>query len=226
MRFAELDEWGLRDSVLHRRDARAKIIAGLLVLAAASRGALLFPALAVAIALGLARLPLGPVLVRGAVVLPFSFSFAFASIVAGRPELALYMLLRSYLSAVCVVVLLGCTPLPAILEALGRMGAPPLLLETIQFVHRYLSLIGEQSKRMAVAASARGARRSTAAVAGCIGVLFARSYDRAEAIHRAMLARGYAGSLMPRAISAFTIADGALLLASSAVLAAALLWKP
>jgi cobalt/nickel transport system permease protein len=224
LRFAELDEWGIRDSVLHRRDPRAKILAVLLVLIAASRGNLVFPAIAAAIALALTRLPIIPVLLRGAVVLPFSLSFALASLLSGSGEVAALVLLRSYLSAVCVVILLGCTPLPAILDGLRRMGSPPLLLEVIQFVYRYLSLIADQSKRMAVAASARGARRSIAAVAGSIGVLFARSYDRAEAVNRAMLARGYAGSLMPRAALVFTTSDVLTLLAATGVLFASLLW--
>jgi cobalt/nickel transport system permease protein len=223
LRFAELEEWGIRDSVLHRRDPRAKIVAVLLVLIAASRGALVFPAIAAAVALSLARLPVLPVLLRGAVVLPFSLSFAIATLISGRPEIAAYILLRSYLSAVCVVILLGCTPLPAILDGLRRMGAPPLLLDVIQFVYRYLLLIGEQSKRMAVAASARGARRSIAAVAGSIGVLFARSYDRADAVHRAMLARGYAGSLMPRAPLIFNGYDALTVFAGGAVLVGSLL---
>jgi cobalt/nickel transport system permease protein len=222
LRFAELEDWGLRDSVLHRRDTRAKILAALMILVATSRGSLAFPALAVASAITLARLPVAPVLLRGAVVLPFSLSFAIASVFSGHLELAAYVLLRSYLSAVCVVVLLGCTPLPSILDGMGRMGAPPLLLEVIQFVYRYLSLIGDQSKRMAVAATARGARRSFAAVAGSIGVLFARSYDRAEAINRAMLARGYAGSLTPPAARAFDTADALLLFVSFVILIASL----
>ena len=224
MRFAELDEWGIRDSSLHRRDPRAKILALILVLIAAGRGSLLFPAIAAAGALALARLPAIAVLLRGAVVLPFSLSFALASILSGRPEVAAYVLLRSYLSAVCVVIFLGCTPLPSVLDGLRRMGAPPLLLEVIQFVYRYLTLIGEQSKRMAVAASARGARRSIAAVAGSIGVLFARSYDRAEAVNRAMLARGYTGSLNPKAAFVFTVYDAFTLLAGAGVLTASLVW--
>jgi cobalt/nickel transport system permease protein len=226
LRFAELDEWGLRDSVLHRRDPRAKIVALLLVLIAVSRGSLIFPAAAVVTAIVLARLPMLGVLLRATVVLPFSLSFALASLLSGKPQVAAYVLLRSYLSAACVVTFLGCTPLPASLDGLRRMGAPSLLLEVIQFVYRYLTLIAEQSKRMSIAASARGARRSIAAVAGSIGVLFARSYDRAEAVNRAMLARGYTGTLTPRAPHAFKIEDALTLLAGAAVLAASVLWRP
>ena len=211
MRFADLDEWSLRDSVLHRRDARAKIGAMLVLLIAIGRGNILYPAACVTLALLLARLPVPALLLRASVVLPFSLSFAIASVVSDRPEAAMWATVRSYLSAVCVLVLIGSTSLPAILEGLRRLGAPLFLLEVIQFVYRYLFLVAEQGRRMAIAATARGARRSFSAVSNSVGVLFARSYDRADAIHRAMLARGYDGWLPTRATNQFAMGDALML---------------
>ena len=101
--------------------------------------------------------------------------------------------------------------LPSLKDS-GGLERPAVLLEVIQFVHRYLFLLAEQTQRMATAARARGARRSFAAVAGSVGVLFARSYDRAEAIHRSMLARGYTGSLPSRERLRFGAADLCLVL--------------
>jgi cobalt/nickel transport system permease protein len=97
-----------------------------------------------------------------------------------------------------------------------------MLIEVDQFIYRYLLLIGEQARRMAMAAKARGAKRSFSAVAGAIGVLFARSYDRAEAVHRAMLARGYKG-LLPSRASRFEFGD--LLLVAIPVLAMLSRWR-
>jgi cobalt/nickel transport system permease protein len=224
LRFAELDEWGLRNSVLHRRDSRAKIIAILLLLFAVGRGSLLLPLVALAVALAAARLPIGAVLLRGCVVLPFSLSFVIAGVIAGEHERVGHALMRSYLSAVFVVVLLGCTPLPSLLDGFRRLGAPSLLLEVIQFVYRYLTLIGEQAKRMSVAATARGAKRSLAAVGGSVGVLFARSYDRADAIHRSMIARGYKGSLSPKPAS-FTIDDTFLIAIAALIAGVSFAWN-
>lgn len=224
MRFAELDEWGLRNSVLHRRDPRAKIVAILLLLFAVGRGSLVLPLAALGVALAAARLPIGAVLLRGCVVLPFSLSFVVAGVIAGEHDRAGQALIRSYLSAVFVVILLGTTPLPSLLDGFRRLGAPSLLLEVIQFVYRYLTLIGEQAKRMSVAATARGAKRSLAAVGGSVGVLFARSYDRADAIHRSMIARGYKGFLIPKPAN-FT-SDDAFLIAGVAVIAGlSFLWN-
>jgi cobalt/nickel transport system permease protein len=225
LRFAELEEWGLRDSSLHRRDPRSKILAVLLLLIAIGRGHFFIPAVAIAAALAVARLPVHAVLLRACVVLPFSLSFVVAGVLAGEHDRAGSALWRSYLSAVSVVVLLGCTPLPSLLDGFHRLGAPSLLLEVIQFVYRYLTLIGEQAKRMTVAATARGAKRSLAAVGGSVGVLFARSYDRADAIHRSMMARGYTGSLPARPLQ-WSFWDGALIAISVVILAASFVWNP
>ena len=221
MRFVELDAWALGNSVLHRRDARAKIVACLLVLAAIGMGFLVPAAALVATALLVSRLPVIPVLARACIVLPFSLGFILAAAIAGRPDQALHAALRSYVSAVCVLTLIGSTPSPVLLDALRRLGAPPFLLQVVEFVYRYALLIAEQVRRMALAATTRGARRSFAAVAGSVGVLFARSYERADAVHRAMLARGYTGRLHPRTVPRFSAADLALI----AVAMLAFVWK-
>jgi cobalt/nickel transport system permease protein len=215
LRFLTVDEWSLRDSRIHRRDARAKLLATFITLLAISRGDPVIAAVPVVAALAISKLPTAPLLLRGCVVLPFSLTFAAATAFAGRPELALLFLLRSYLSAICMLVLIGTTSLPSILNALRWFRAPAMVIEVVQFIYRYLFLIGEQTQRMAMAAKARGARRSFAAVAGAMGVLFARSYDRAEAVHRAMLARGYKGFLPSRS-TRFGLGD-LLLLAVPAI---------
>jgi cobalt/nickel transport system permease protein len=222
LRFVELDAWALGGSVLHRRDARAKIAACVLVLAAIGTGFLVPATVLVLTGLLVARLPLIPVLVRACIVLPFSLGFILAAALAGRPDQALHATLRSYVSAVCVLTLIGATPSPALLDALRRLGAPPFLLEVVEFVYRYALLVAEQAKRMALAATTRGSKRSFAAVAGSVGVLFARSYERADAVHRAMLARGYNGRLHPRTIPRFSTADFALIV----VAMLAFVWKP
>lgn len=222
MRFLTVDEWSLRDSLIHRRDARAKLLATLITLFAISRGHPLIAGVPAIAALALSQLPVGPLLLRACVVFPFSLTFAAATAFEGRPELAWLFLLRSYLSAICVLVLIGTTPLPSILNALRWFRAPAMVIEVVQFVYRYLFLIGEQAQRMAMAAKARGARRSFAAVSGAVGVLFARSYDRAEAVHRAMRARGYRGSLPSRS-TRFGLGD--LLLVAVPVIAIVPLWR-
>jgi cobalt/nickel transport system permease protein len=212
LRFAAVDEWSHKNTFLHQLDPRAKIVATLIVLFAVSRGNLLAPTAFILAGVAFGKLPIGAVLLRACVALPFAFSFAVATALSGHAQSGLVLAIRSYVSALAVLVLIGTTPLPSILEGFRRLGAPAVLLEVIQFVHRYLFLLAEQTQRMATAARARGARRSFAAIAGSVGVLFARSYDRAEAIHRSMLARGYTGSLPSRERLRFGAPDLCLVL--------------
>jgi cobalt/nickel transport system permease protein len=222
LRFLTVDEWSLRDSLIHRRDARAKLIATLIVLFSISRGDLVKAGLPVIAALAISQLPPLALFLRASLVLPFSLTFAAATAAGGRPDLGVFFLARSYVSAVCVLLLVGTTPLPSILNALRWFRTPSMVTEVVQFVYRYLFLIGEQAQRMAMAAKARGARRSFGAVAGSVGVLFARSYDRAQAVHRAMLARGYTGSLPGRSAQ---FGFGDLLLIAIPALVAVLPWS-
>jgi cobalt/nickel transport system permease protein len=62
------------------------------------------------------------------------------------------------------------------------------------------------------------ARRSRfQAAAGALGVLFARSWERADGIYRAMLARGFRGHFSSIAPVRFGIADLAFLCGAAAV---------
>jgi cobalt/nickel transport system permease protein len=60
---------------------------------------------------------------------------------------------------------------------------------------------------MRAAAASRGGL-SFKAAAGALAVLFAKSYSRAEGIHRAMIARGFDGHFHPLAAHSFTARDG------------------
>jgi cobalt/nickel transport system permease protein len=206
-----LDRWSRGASPLHRRDPRVKIAAVLvflLVLATAHRelawlGAALFAVLCVAARL--ARLPLPGALARAGVVLPFTAVFAAVSWLAGDPARGATLVMKSYLSALAVLLLVSTTPLPVLLRGFEMTGAPRFLLMVAQFLYRYLFVISEEAQHMRKAALARGATAGGLAAnaarfraaAGALAVLFARSYARAEEIHRAMLARGFPGYFRP-----------------------------
>jgi cobalt/nickel transport system permease protein len=197
-----IERWSQGASLLHARDARAKVIVLLAFLIALATTQRLSPvacagyaALAVAGIL-LGRLPLAPLLLRAAIVLPFSAAFAAFSLIAGEAPRAASLLVKSYLSAAAVLVLVGTTPLAKLLRGLESLGAPRLLTLVVQFLYRYLFVVSEQAQHMRLAALCRGAGRRRLgfrAAAGALAVLFARSYGRAEGIHQAMLARGFAG---------------------------------
>lgn len=230
MHHVLLDRWSQGASPLHRRDARAKILTLLVFLVVLATT----PANAVAVlmtyvalltaAILIAGLPLGSVLLRAMAVLPFSLTFGLISWLVGEPLRALALVEKSYLSTVAVLLLAGVTPLPLLLGGLERLGTPRLLVLVAQFLYRYLFVLSEQAQHMRLAASCRegsaGRRRrlNYRAATGALAVLFARSYERAEGIHRAMLARGFSGRFSLLHAPRFGAGDGAFLLIISTFL--------
>jgi cobalt/nickel transport system permease protein len=125
---------------------------------------------------------------------------------------------KSYLSTVGVLLLAGTTSLPLLLGGLERLGTPRLLVLVAQFLYRYLFVLSEQAQHMRLAASCREggvkARRKFRfrAATGALAMLFARSYNRAEGIHRAMQARGFSGRFSLLHPQRFGALDAAFLL--------------
>ena len=105
---------------------------------------------------------------------------------------------KAVLGTVSAVLLSATTSFPDVLHGLERMRAPRLLCVIAAFMYRYLFVIADEARRMRVALAARGYRPRHALQAAAIGrvaiSLFLRTYDRAERVYVAMLARGYAGS--------------------------------
>jgi len=225
-----LERWSRRSSALHRADPRAKIailVVFLVVLATAHRDVALFAAGSAVLLCGAsvwARLPLAAVVMRAAVVLPFSLAFAAVCWMAGDAQRGLQLAAKSYLSALAVLLLVSTTALPRLLRGLESLGAPRFLLMVAQFLYRYLFVTSEEAQHMAKAAQSRGATAAGMAkrqarfraAAGALAVLFARSYGRAGEIHRAMAARGFQGhfeTLTPlrfRSIDALIAVTGSL----------------
>lgn len=214
MHHVVLERWSRGSSILHGRDARVKLAATLVVLlligttppsrplAFAAEFALLFATLLAS------RLPIVSVLVRASAVLPFSAVFAIASWLAGDPARATALIVRGYMSALAVLLLVSTTRLPDLLRALSWLHVPRLIILITQFLYRYLFVLSEQAQHMRLAASSRaGGHRAGAsassrfrAAAGALSVLFARSYARADGIHRAMIARGFSGEFPATAL--------------------------
>jgi cobalt/nickel transport system permease protein len=162
-----------------------------------------------------ARLPMGGVAGRAALVLPFSATFAVLTWWSGDSLRALALIEKSFLSGMAALLLVGTTPLTCWTAALESWRAPRMLILVIQFVYRYLFVIAEQAQRMRWAALCRqGSRRGSSlfsAAAGLLGVLFARSWQRADGIYHAMLARGFRGRFVPAAPTPFRVSDALFL---------------
>jgi cobalt/nickel transport system permease protein len=213
------------------RDPRAKLAAALCLLVAigvaqpasyAANAALLAAGLAVFLLVALtARLPILRLLAHASWVLPFTAFFAAALVLSGDPLRAASLVTKAYLSALAILLLTSTTPIERLMAGLERLGAPAFLLSVVLFLYRYLFVIAGEVHRMKLAAQARGSERVFSSAAGAVAVLFARSYQRAEGIHRAMLARGFSGDFIDLCPLRFRWVD-TLLIAASAVAAVGL----
>jgi len=208
VRHVVLERWSRSDSILHRLDARAKLIVLLVYLVSLATlrdvGSLGIAAFVIFPLAGLpaSRLPIPALLARSMLVLPFTLTFAAISFVAGEPERASAMLVKSYFSALAVLLVVASTPTPALFHAASSLGAPQALVVVLQFLYRYMFVVAEQAARMWSAALCRGAKtsrrsrkQSMVAASGMLAALFAKSYQRAAAIHKSMLARGFTGRI-------------------------------
>ncbi|HZW30060.1 MAG TPA: cobalt ECF transporter T component CbiQ [Isosphaeraceae bacterium] len=199
-------------SPVHRLDARLKLIAtvGFLIIVIATpigawRG---FGAegLVLAFVVGLAGLAprqlarrwLGLIVLVGFLVLMVAPAHP-ARARHGLGVVAASILIKKGLALLAMLVLAGTTPFPTLLTALRKLGVPPLLVATLQFMDRYRHVLLDELDRMATARRARTFRRrgvlSWSLLGGLIGMLFLRTFERAERVEGAMLARGWSGTL-------------------------------
>lgn len=204
MHHVVVDQWSRRGGPLHSWDARLKFVALLVFLVAlglqrAPARALILAA-PLALALAASRLPVGALLWRALLVLPFSGTFALVAWWMGDHTRAALLLAKSFLSALAALLLVATTPLPHLMAALDALGVPRLLVLTIQMVYRYLFVIFEKAEHMRHAAVSRSGAHSQRklilqAGAGLLAVLFGGAHQHAEGVHQAMLSRGFSGRL-------------------------------
>lgn len=221
MHHLRIDRWSRGSSPLHDRDPRAKLAALLVLLVAVSTTPasvqFAFAAYAALLVLAVhqARLPIAGLAGRAALVLPFSATFALLTWWSGDSLRALALAEKSFLSGLAALLFVATTPLTGWTAALESWRAPRMLILVIQFVYRYLFVIAEQAQRMRWAAlSRRGSRKRLrrgsfdfSAAAGLVGVLFARSWQRADGVYNAMLARGFRGRFVPATPAPFRVSD-------------------
>ena len=112
------------------------------------------------------------------------------------------LLVKGTLGVLASLLLAATTEPRALLAGLERLRMPPLLVQIMGFMIRYLDVVTGELGRMMVAMRSRGcdprSPRHWPALARAMGALFVRSYERGERVHLAMLSRGYTGRLPER----------------------------
>ncbi len=216
-----LDELSTRETAAGRLDPRCKLAGTIAFVAAvASFGRLELDRLVPLVALFLLLVPLCDVpwrvlLLRLAAASPFALGVAaFEPFLDRRPALSLagvpitageiafvVILTKFALSLGAALLLVATTGFDTVCAALGRLGAPRVVVAQLSLTYRYLFVLGGEAGRTLRAHAMRAPtlRRPTARTAGTLlGHLLVRALDRAERIHRAMLARGFDGRFPAR----------------------------
>jgi len=242
-----LDRYAALDSPIHRLDGRVKL---LVVLACLSLWVttppgnwipLGFALVLLAAAATASRVPLAFVLLRSlpaagfvalvAVLTPFAPGGSVLvrvspAIAISREGAVLYasVVSKAFLSVTSVVLLSATTSFAGILQSMERLRVPRSLVQIVGFAYRYLFVIVEEALRMKRARDARlfGGRWlwHSRVIGQMIGTLFLRSYERAERVYQAMLARGFDPAARPSQPRPLTRADVAALIAVPALVVA------
>jgi len=120
------------------------------------------------------------------------------------------ILVRFLLTVSAALILLACTGYVGVCGALGRLGAPRLLVTQFLLLYRFLFVLSEEAARMARAHLLRSpsGRGPTIRVwTSLAGHLLLRAYDRGLRLHSAMLCRGFDGTLRPARTLRWSWAD-------------------
>jgi cobalt/nickel transport system permease protein len=126
---------------------------------------------------------------------------------------------------VVAAILLSATTTPRdLIVGLQRLRLPGLFVTILSFMVRYLDVVVDDMRRMALARAARGfeARHlgHVPVVAKAAGALFIRSYERGERVHLAMVSRGFTGTMPQLSAPSATRSQWALVAAAWVAVAA------
>ena len=235
-----LDQLAAGGTVLHRLDPRAKVLATLVfIVSVVSFGRyelsalipfLFFPACLIA----LGELPAGYLVAKVALVCPLAVAvgmfnpFFDRSVMAHLGPLDITggwisfasIVLRTALTVGAALTLTALTGFPAICNALERLGMPRAFAMQLLFLYRYLFVLTEEGVRAARARELRSFGKTGDGLnsyASLLGHLLLRTWQRAERMHMAMLARGFSGVLPGRECSRFGAPELAFLFLWSAL---------
>jgi cobalt/nickel transport system permease protein len=206
--------------------------------------------LLVAVAVLVCRVPPGWIARRAALVAPFviavaatvvftpategdSLTLPMVSATVSRDMMLLLaaVAVKGVLSVTAISVLVAVTGFQRMLRAMQTLYVPRLFVALLSFMWRYVGVLAEEALRMMRARDSRGrppelTRR--ARVAGHMaGSLFLRSFERAERVGQAMVARGYDGTVRSLlSAERMRVADGLLAAGMTGALTAIMILLP
>ncbi len=223
MKHSFIDQYSDRDSFIHRLDPRTKFITTLLLILALvltpTSQWLAFALYLVIIAalIFLSTVPIGYILKRSLVVMPFVALIAIfipffkegevvgsyniwlwqVSVTYSGLQVLMNILIKAWLSVLSLIWLTSTTKLANLLKGLEQLRMPRVMVMILSFMYRYIFVLVDEVMRMRQARDSRnfgGSRLwQMRTIGNMIGTLFIRSYERGERVYAAMLARGFDG---------------------------------
>ncbi|MDO8142065.1 MAG: cobalt ECF transporter T component CbiQ, partial [Candidatus Brocadiales bacterium] len=112
----------------------------------------------------------------------------------------LNIIVKSTLSVFLLVIASSTTTFPDFLKGLDMLRIPRLLVMLMSFMYRYIFVLIDEAGRLMRARSLRyfgsGYKEQFRVIGYMIGVLFIRTFERAERIFNAMIIRGFSGEVI------------------------------
>ncbi|MCF7860711.1 hypothetical protein K9M79_00575 [Candidatus Woesearchaeota archaeon] len=195
MHHEHLDKYSRLNSVIHKIDARVKLIFGLILVVVASVSNLyILTAILVflLIIILLSKVPLSYIITRYAICLPFLFSLFLIPF-----PTSLLLIMKAVTSITVVTAVISTTKFQALLNSMKYFRVPKIFILMLSFFYRYIFLFIDNVHRMLKARDSRSfsnrQRYAASLITKMIGSLFIQSYEQSERAYAAMLARGYSG---------------------------------
>ena len=214
--FRSMDLMATGDTGIHCLDARAKVLVTLIFIVSVvsfnkyELSALLPFFLFPVVMVSCGNIPATFIAKKVVLVIPFALVIGMFNPLFDQDALVrigsfnvsggwiscLSIIVRALLTVSASIILVCVTGFPAICRALEQLGTPRIFAMQLLFLYRYIFVLLEEGARLSRARdlrSLKGKGRGMGSYGSLIGNLLLRTWERAERIHRAMLARGFTG---------------------------------
>jgi cobalt/nickel transport system permease protein len=213
-----LDQLSYKDTLVHRMDPRAKLIATLLFLftvisfskyeIVALLPFFLYPVLLMTIG----EIPFMFILKKVILVSPFAIFIGIFNPLLDSGQVVIFndltvsagwlsffsVMLKFTLTVSTALLLVATTSFPGVCHASRQLGLPSLFVSQLLFLYRYIFVLMEETMRIVRARNMRSYGQSGKGInifVRLVGVLFIRTVERAERVYNAMLSRGFQGDM-------------------------------
>ncbi len=225
MRHGYIDEYSNLNSIIHYLDPRIKVINFIIfilfIIFTKPDSFITFGlyGLLIAILVLLSKIPVRFILKRSLNIIPFvlliaifipfikkgeiagGYSFGTLKLTVTYDGLMIFwnVLVKAYLSILCMILLMSSTKLPDLLRAFERLKCPKLITMVFSFMYRYIFVVQDELMQMGQARDSRSVGGSRwfriKSLANMLGVLFIKTYERGENVYLAMCSRGFTGEI-------------------------------